>query len=258
MTLLKQDFRTLDRNYGTIEALVDIAFKTSCPPHVTQSIVRVNGRRVASAVLHSTIKLNGDIKEVCYIRSHSTYQDLYGAIFDKIQEIHSVGSTEQFQSGLQSIRHELKLRAYEYMSSKPGWHELGNNVALHNSLTRLLRGQDHPEQDRAERLLDAVLFRLSLLQDADEYRRIMGIDVKSIKEFAIEGWILQTHTDEVWERKEKAFDYLKDVRLLDIDHPPPYLYYSKPMSYLSIALAESCESWDEIKERVDIALKGME
>ncbi|KAM5478574.1 hypothetical protein McanCB56680_006265 [Microsporum canis] len=151
-----------------------------------------------------------------------------------------------FQS---SIDRKLRHRAVEYLSSKPGADNISNNVWIHSRLRRYLQGELQLDEQGTLDLLNLVLYRLSLLQGADEYIQIMGIEAPSIKEFEVDQWKVE------WEKKEKRddlFRYILQARLFD---PPMIgLYYSKPAVFLAIALVETCQSRKEAEDKVSLAL----
>lgn len=149
---------------------------------------------------------------------------------------------------------ELQYRAREYLSSKPGRDSLGNNVSLHGRLRRFLRGEDELNSEQVLTLLDIVLFRLVRLQEADEYVQSMGISMPSSKSYNIEDW---KGSPEQRRRFTEVATYLRKVRLFERPLPGPQWQYSKPLQYVSIALVESCETFEEVQEKVSMALDSM-
>ncbi|KAK2792450.1 hypothetical protein FQN52_003385 [Onygenales sp. PD_12] len=176
--------------------------------------------------------------------------------WDSLRSIPSSGTQEFGAAGDvvgRRIRRELKYRATEYLSSKPGRPNLGGNTILHSRLNRFVRREPQPGcRQGSLDLLNQVLYRLLRLQEAEEYVQIMGINMPSSKEFAVELW---KGSPEQRDMKDQAMEYLRQTRLLDPPGPRGGLYYSKPINYTAIALAISCKSLQDVKDKVSLALK---
>ncbi|EFR01091.1 hypothetical protein MGYG_04095 [Nannizzia gypsea CBS 118893] len=155
-----------------------------------------------------------------------------------------------------SINRQLSIRAREYLSSKPGADNLGGNVAFHAQLRKFIRGELDASSNLIPKLLDTVLYRLVLLQEANEYVQAMGIEFPNIFGYDVDKW--KATNDE---QKKNRWIFWEEVRMARLFDPPlPGLgyHYSKPLIYLSLALAESCITVGQAKDRISLALEAKE
>lgn len=123
----------------------------------------------------------------------------------------------------------VKYRAREYLSSFPGRHNSGPNVAFHNSLMMLLENKEKFDDSRMEKIDNVLRYRLSALDQANDLVQIMGLSMPDIRHFSVEKW------NASWEQRQlsgKIWWVILDKNILD----RPYnagMFYTKPVNYIS-------------------------
>lgn len=150
-------------------------------------------------------------------------------------------------------RRELQHRAKEYLSSHPGPDNLSLKLSLHQRLRGFLNGTRQFTDEQIQQLLDTVIYRLTTLQEADEYVEVLGIEMPSSKVYAVEMW--QPNEQESQDR-DKALRYPRQVRLFDRPPPGLGLQYPKPFHFLAVALVQLGRGFEGVVERVSKALLG--
>lgn len=114
--------------------------------------------------------------------------------------------------GLESIHHELDIRAREYFRAQPGRDSVSSNVSLHGALEQFYRG-NLQDKEMIQNLLDNVIYRLNLTHDTDEYLNAMGIEFPSCLGYSIEKEYKPNEIKN--DKNDMAFDYLAEVGLFD-------------------------------------------
>jgi hypothetical protein len=71
----------------------------------------------------------------------------------------------------------------------------------------------------------------------------MDVDMPSSKAYNIEDW---KGSPEQYRRRTEVTRYIRQVRLFDRPLPGLGWHYPKPVNYISIALVESCETFEEV------------
>lgn len=85
-------------------------------------------------------------------------------------------------------KRKLEFLTREYLDSYPGRNELAPNLGLHGRLRRILNRKQNFDGEQIDWLFNEVTYRLSILHQADDVTRDMGLQVDSIFNFCIETW----------------------------------------------------------------------
>ncbi|KAB8227606.1 uncharacterized protein BDW43DRAFT_316659 [Aspergillus alliaceus] len=231
---------------------------------ISKSIDRASGGLAASVILQCLIDAEEAAEEATL---HPTYAALSDSIFQTVNDMHYLGQEQQMYFSAQNDEWEmnyqrrlglpfssLEFLAREYFAAKPGFDNAGPNIALHNRLRGILRGDYNLSEDQISLTFDYVTSRLGQMHEAEYLRAQMRLDFPSIFDVDIYEWkVANWYTAEDREikddRERRTFRYM--VKGHVVTHPIGRgVPYTKPMQYLTLALAESGLQWEEIENRV--------
>lgn len=104
------------------------------------------------------------------------------------------------------------------------------------------------DEERLPWVLDNVVYRLSFVNEVDEYFGPMGLSFPTCLGFSVEEY---KPTPEKKIVQQKAFNYIWNNRFLD---PPPreLREFRKPVLFLAIVFAETCNE-HQIAEKIEEA-----
>ena len=139
----------------------------------------------------------------------------------------------------------MEFLAREYLDSQPRRNELTPNLGLRGRLRRFLNVKKTFDRKQIDQLFDEVTYRLSILHQADDVTRDMGLQVDNIFNFCIESW-KPTYL------QRQLLRLLHERRILDEPHSAGWPY-PRPWHFLSLALVESGLEWDQIEEKVALS-----
>ncbi|KAI9376658.1 hypothetical protein BJX61DRAFT_530670 [Aspergillus egyptiacus] len=166
------------------------------------------------------------------------------------------GNSQVPNRQLGSLQADLNRFAQRYFAANPDRDSWASNVGLHGSLRQFFEGNPAMcTRERVQWMLEKVVFRLNMMADADELVKAMGFEYESCLGFSIEDHQLEPETSK---DARKALMHFRAVRLFSTAAGADVPHYMKPEQYLSIVLAERCNSEAEMKERVEKALKWKE
>ncbi|QKX58006.1 uncharacterized protein TRUGW13939_05126 [Talaromyces rugulosus] len=149
-------------------------------------------------------------------------------------------------------RSKVKFWAYTYMKSNPGITEAAPNMSVHGPILQLLHFKKKLSDEQIDCMYRSLEYRLNVMDQANYFAAIMGVKKTNICDFILEGYKL---TPEKQKLRSFATDLIYEKQLLNKPRYDAGLEYLKPMHYLAILLAESGMDTDEIKEKIDYAVK---
>ncbi|KAE8145101.1 hypothetical protein BDV25DRAFT_144966 [Aspergillus avenaceus] len=283
--LVIPDIRQQQLNATTITAAGSDDLSTLWP--LSGIVGRASGSLAASAILRCLVDIEDEISQK---KEHPAYIQFAKSVYDCVKGMGILGDKQQiyfsaendewemsyqprlglplvsYKEKWQSLRQvppsicppstqlartggrrlkRLQYLAREYFASNPGADNAGPNIGLHNCLRQVLKGASYPKE-KVQELTDITVYRLGAMHEAEYLKEQIGLKFPSIFD-----------TDTGKKRAKMTSDQL-DVKTwllllhYDINTTPIGIKrpYSKPLQYLTIALVETCESWEEIERQV--------
>ncbi|KAJ5266759.1 hypothetical protein N7478_009567 [Penicillium angulare] len=180
----------------------------------------------------------------------------YKAKWESLRHVASSGysSPESPVTGCSGSRAQKRLvnLAKEYLAANPGQHNASPNLALHGNLHRVLKGEQLPKE-KVDRLTEETAYRLASMHEADFLREQAGIKYPSIFDLDTNALIANRATDSQLSLKTWQLLVAKKINTEPIGIRGGY---HKGPQYLTLALVETCGSWDQINQHIlDMASK---
>lgn len=149
---------------------------------------------------------------------------------------------------MSSLEH-LQHIAEDYFAAQPGPDNLATNIALHSGLRQALKGA-YLWEGEVIKLTEITVYRLASMYEAEYLKHRAGIRYPSLFNIDVNSLLVGT-------RSTKQSLYSKTQAMLrarNVNTTPhnPKLQWQQPLQYLALALVETSNSWEAIKDRIDI------
>jgi hypothetical protein len=138
-----------------------------------------------------------------------------------------------------------------YLASYPGPNHASPNIGYHAQLRSLIDGTDSVPV-HIDNLFNVVTYRLSILHQADEVARYLGLSIGSVFDYCVENWKVSYEKRAI---RDRIFRLLVERRVFELPLQHEGYAYTKPFRFLAIALAESGLEWHEIEQKVRRAVE---